>query len=165
MKLARVIRHVVGARSAARRAFTPEVMRAIAEAIRAGESRHQGEIRFAVEAALPLSYLRRGAVPRERALMVFSKLRVWDTEHNTGVLVYVDFADHDVEIVADRGIARRVGAERWEGICRAIEADFRAGRWREGAVAGIDAIHDALATVVPAAGGPANELPDAPVML
>lgn len=165
MKLARTFRHVFGARGAARRAFTPEVLQAIAEAIRSGEVRHLGEIRFAVEAALPLSYLNRGAAPRERALMVFSKLRVWDTEHNAGVLVYVDFADHDVEIIADRGVAHLVGATRWENICRAIEADFRAGRWREGAVAGIVAVHDAVAAVLPATGPRANEIPDDPILL
>lgn len=165
MKLVRALRHLFRVPGGARRAFTPDVMKAIGEAIGTGESRHRGEIRFAVEDALPLSYLERDATPRERALAVFAKLRVWDTEHNTGVLVYLNFADHDVEIVADRGIAQAVGAARWEAICQAMEAEFRGRRWREGAVAGICAINDALSEVVPAEGARANEMPDRPVIL
>ncbi len=165
MSIARMLRHLLVVPGAARRAFPRASLQAIGEAIRAGESRHRGEVRFAVEDALPWSYLRRNAAPRERALMVFGKLGVWDTEDNSGVLIYVNLADHDVEIVADRGVAHRVGAQRWEHICKTMETEFRAGRWREGALAGISAVHDALAEVAPANGPRSNEVSDRPVVL
>jgi len=165
MTLGRHLRHWFMLPRAAQRVFTPAVMQAIAAAIRAGEARHQGEVRFAVEAALPWSYLRRNAPARQRAVMAFSKLGVWDTEHNSGVLIYLNLADRDVEIVADRGVAHRVGAARWEQICKAMEAEFRAGHWREGALQGIALVHDALAEVLPAQGVRDNEVPDRPVIL
>jgi uncharacterized membrane protein len=76
--------------------------------------RHSGEIRVCVEAGLPLSYLWRGATARERAVTMFGKLRVWDTEHNNGVLIYLLLAEHAIEIVADRGLARHVPQAQWE---------------------------------------------------
>ncbi len=165
MKLGRSLRHLFMLPHAAQRAFTPEVMQAIGAAIHAGEARHLGEIRFAVEAAMPWSYLRRNAPTRQRAVMAFGKLGVWDTEHNSGVLIYLNLADRDVEIVADRGVAHRVGAARWEQICKTMEAEFRARRWRDGALQGIALVHDALAEVLPAQGVRENEVPDRPVIL
>ena len=108
MSLARQLRHWFVLPGAAHRAFDAPTMRAIAEAIRAGEARHQGEVRFAVEAALPWSYLRRDAPTRQRALMAFAKLGVWDTEHNNGVLIYLLLADRRIEVLADRGLHQRV---------------------------------------------------------
>ena len=165
MSLVRQLRHWFVLPGAAHRAFDAPTMRAIAEAIRAGEARHQGEVRFAVEAALPWSYLRRDAPTRQRALMAFAKLGVWDTEHNSGVLLYLNLADRDVEIIADRGVAHRVGTARWEAICQAMEAEFRARRWREGALQGIARVHEALAEVLPAEGERRNEVSDRPVIL
>src|SRR6185436_14126485 len=97
-----------------------------------GERRHRAQLRFAVEPALPLARVIHGLSPRERALEVFSLLRVWDTEENCGVFVYLLLADRDVEIVADRGIHRLVGSPAWETICRKMEVAFGAGRFAEG---------------------------------
>ena len=98
---------------------------------------------------------------------MFSDLRVWDTEHNNGVLIYVLIADRSVEIVADRGLSVR-GPE-WEAVCRMMEEHFRAGRFRAGSIAGIDAVGGLLARHFPAAipnqGAPRNELPDQPTLL
>src|SRR5258708_39150799 len=110
-----------------------------------GEAGHRGEIRFAIEAALPWSYLRRNAPTRERALMVFAKLRVWDTEHNNGVLLYVNLADRAVEIIADRGIAAKVPRATWQAICHAAHDQFRQSRIEAGATAAIEAIGAGLA--------------------
>ena len=115
-KLARWLRHSIKTPQSVNRAFPPAVLRRIQDEIAEGERVHSGEIRFAVEAALPWSYLRRNAPARERAEMVFAKLRVWDTEENNGVLIYIELADHRIEIVADRGIARHVPNARWEEI-------------------------------------------------
>src|SRR4051794_24842707 len=124
MNIARICRHVFATRAGARRCFTPAVLSEIEASIKDVESRHSGEIRFVVETALDIDDLLRGVTPRTRALEVFSHTRVWDTESNNGVLVYVLLADRDVEILADRGIATRVPPEEWETICREIEAHF-----------------------------------------
>jgi hypothetical protein len=166
MRITRVCRHWLSPRWVVRRAFTQDVLAEIRTAITEGERRHDGEIRFAVEGAMPWSYLSRDAHPRERAVMAFSKLRVWDTARNTGVLIYVNLADRDVEIVADRGVAHVVGKSRWVEICSAMERSFAEGRWRDGALAGVTAVNDALAAVAPAVpGDQANEVPDRPVLL
>lgn len=148
-----------------RRAFPPTAMRKIGFAINAAEASHHGEIRFAVEAGLDIAPLLRGQRARERAVEVFSNLRVWDTERNNGVLIYVLLAEHDVEVVADRGIDAHVGSQGWQEICKQIEGLFRAGRFEDGAIAGINAVSHHLARHYPRQGADANELPDAPVVL
>ena len=117
MRIGRVLRHLFTPSWVLGRTFTPDVMAAIDAAVAASEARHRGEIRFAVEAGLDLPELMRDATARERAVEVFSRLRVWDTEENTGVLIYVQWLDRQVEIVADRGIARRVPQAAWDGVC------------------------------------------------
>jgi uncharacterized membrane protein len=140
-------------------------MRAIEEAIRAGESAHRGQIRFAVEAALDIAPLLRDQSARDRAIDVFSLLRVWDTEHDNGVLIYLLLADRDVEIVADRGIASRVPSEEWDRICGEMERAFRDGRFEQGALEGIRAVSLHLVRHYPGQGQRLNELPDSPVVL
>ena len=114
---------------------------------------------------MPLALVLRGLSPRERALEVFGRLRIWDTEDNSGVLVYLLLADKAVEIVADRGIHRRVGDASWQSICRAMEAAYREGRFEEGTLAGVDAINALLIEHFPRHGPGGNELPDQPVLI
>src|SRR5574340_1115776 len=111
MALKRIMRHLSSGLAAARRAFPPRALDAIERVIRETEARHDGQIRFAVEAALDLAPLLAGQTARQRAIEVFSQLRVWDTEHNNGVLIYLLLADRDAEIVADRGLHARIGTE------------------------------------------------------
>ncbi len=167
MKLGRLFKHWFATPGSLRRAFPDAVMDRVGSAIARAEAATTGEIRVALEAALPWSYLRRDAPARQRALMVFSKLRVWDTEHNNGVLLYVDLADRSVEIVADRGIAGSVAQAEWDAICASIRDAFRQGAFEAGAVAGIDAIGAVLARHYPLADGASNpdELPNRPVAL
>ncbi len=165
MDLIRVMRHLSMGRAAVRRVFPPHVLKAIEQAIRATEQRHAGQIRFAVEASLELAPLLAGQTAQQRAIEVFSRLRVWDTEHNNGVLIYLLLADRDVEIIADRGIHVRLGQEVWEGICREMEAEFRAGNFETGVLAGIHAVGEHLSRHFPAHGGKCNEMPDHPVVL
>jgi len=165
MNLKRIMRHLSSGRAAVRRAFPPRALDAVERAIRETETRHDGQIRFAVEAALDLSPLLAGQAARERAIEVFSELRVWDTEHNNGVLIYLLLADRDVEIVADRGIHAKLGTETWETICREMEAAFRDGQFEAGVLAGIYAVGEHLARHFPARGDKSNEMPDRPVVL
>jgi uncharacterized membrane protein len=167
MEILRTLRHWFISPGAVRRAFPEEVLKRIRTAIVDSEKSHSGEIRFAAEAALPMSYLRRDAPARERALMMFSKLRVWDTEQNNGVLIYVEMADHQIEIVADRGIARYVGAEVWKAIAGTMRDRFRVGDFEAGTIEAVKSTGDLLARHFPLADGERNpnELPDYPVVL
>jgi uncharacterized membrane protein len=159
-------RHLVTDHGTARRAFPESALRQIEAAIAAGEKQHRGQVRFVVEPALPLAHVLKGLSARERALEVFSQLRIWDTEENAGVLVYLLLADHDVEVLADRGIHRRVGTAAWETVCRKMEKAFRAGAFAAGVLDGIAAVNAMLTEHFPRDDGAnANELPDRPVML
>jgi uncharacterized membrane protein len=157
------VRHLATPPWRVRQVFHRSTLAAIEQAIRDSERTHHGQICFAVEAALDTAPLLRGQSARERAVDVFSRLRVWDTEHNNGVLIYLLLADHDVEILADRGIHSKVGADAWERICRDMEAAFRAGRFEDGALAGIRAVGALLAQHYPGAGR--DELANRPVVL
>jgi uncharacterized membrane protein len=140
-------------------------LKQVEAAIAESEARHGGQIRVAVEAALdPLEVLR-GETARERAVEVFSDLRVWDTERNNGVLLYLLLADRDVEIVADRGLNGIVSAAEWEAVCRAMEASLSAGRYADAIADGIRRIGELVAKGFPAPGSGRNELADAPVPL
>ncbi len=165
MGIKRISRHLIEHRWRLRRLFPKAVLDAIEQAIKSGEATHRGQVRFVVEGALDGAPLLRDQPARERALDVFSHLRIWDTAHNNGVLIYLLLADRDVEIVADRGIHAKVGAEGWEAICRMMEADFRGGHFQRGVIEGIEAVSRELAKHFPADGPGPNELPDAPVVL
>ena len=165
MDLIRVMRHLSTGRASVRRVLPMRAMNAIENAIRTTEAKHAGQIRFAIEAALELAPLLAGQTAQQRSIEVFSRLRVWDTEHNNGVLIYLLLADRDVEIVADRGIHVKLGKEVWEAICREMEAAFRAGHFEAGVLAGIHAVGEHLSRHFPARSGKANEMPDRPVVL
>lgn len=149
-----------------RRAFPTATLDAIQHAVTASEAVHRGEICFAAEGGLTLADLARGVTPRQRALEVFTRLRVWDTRENTGVLVYVQLADHAIEIVADRGLAARIDDAEWQRICAALRTRFVDGDYEAGAIAAIAAIGDVLAAHFPAVPGDnPDERPNRPVVL
>ncbi len=145
--------------------FSPPVCQRIEAAITEAERQHRGEIRFAVETALPMALLLRGLGPRARALQVFAQLHVWDTEGNNGVLIYVLRADRAIEIVADRGISSRVESSEWQGLCRDAEIHFRSGRYADGALAAIDGVARVLGRHFPRRDTGTNDLPNQPVLL
>jgi uncharacterized membrane protein len=161
----RLGRHFLTDHRSAQRRFSPHALKRVEETIAAGERQHEGQVRFVVEASLPLGQILRGLEPRARAMELFGRLGVWDTEYNSGVLIYVLLADKDVEIVADRGIHRRVAQDAWEIICRAMESAFREGRFEEGAIEGISAVNELLAQHFPRRSASANELSDQPIVL
>jgi uncharacterized membrane protein len=165
MDMKRIATHLLATRWSVNRAFPGTTLTAIDKAIKASEATHRGEIRFAVEGALHVEPLLRGQSARERAIDVFSQLRIWDTEHNNGVLIYLLLADRDVEIVADRGIDAKVGAQEWERICRKMEAAFRQADFEGGVLGGIQEVTRHLAEHFPPIGGDRSELPDKPVVL
>jgi uncharacterized membrane protein len=161
----RLVKHLFMPPWAWRRAFPPTTLDAIEAAIHSSESTHSGEIRFAIENSLPGNLVWRGMSGRERAIEMFSNLRVWDTEQNSGVLVYLLLADHDIEIVADRGIAERVDPAAWEAVAQAMEAAFRQGEFERGALDGIRRIGELLAQSFPGSGDNRDELANRPVIV
>jgi len=165
MSLGRIGRHLLTDHWTVRRCFPHAAMRAIEHAVGEQERRHDGEIRFAVEASLPFIDLVRGVSARDRAIEIFGRLRVWDTEHNCGVLIYLLLADKRVEIVADRGIHQKVGPAAWETICGAMQREFAAGRFEQGVITGVSAISDLLATHYPAGDENPDELSNQPVIV
>jgi len=165
MGVGRIGKHLLHHRWLARRAFPPQVLARIEQAIKAGETTHAGQVRFVVEGALDGAPLFRNQPARERALDLFSQLRIWDTAENNGVLIYLLLADRDVEIIADRGVDAKVGPEGWGKICRDMEVDFASGRFESGAIKGIAAVSRELAAHFPPHPPARNELPDAPVVL
>lgn len=161
----RLIRHLVNDFWSINRTFPRAALERIEAAITAQERRHDGELRFAVEAALGMADLWHGVDARQRAIDLFARLHVWDTERNSGVLVYVLLADRRVEIVADRGIDARVGPGEWDRICRRMEVRFRAGEFEQGVLDGLGAISDLLAAHFPPVDDNPDELPNRPVVL
>lgn len=165
MSIKRIGKHLLLNRGRVRRAFPHPALRNIERAIKASEARHEGQIRFVVEGALDGRPLFTNQSARARSIDVFSRLRMWDTAHNNGVLIYLLLADRDVEIVADRGIDSKVGQEAWERICRVMETEFRNGDFEGGVLKGLAQVTDLMAAHYPPSGPHRNELPDKPLVL
>ena len=165
MNIKRIAKHLVTTQWQVRQVFPRKTLHAIEQAIKASETAHAGEIRFVVEGALDGAPLWTGQSARERAIDVFSLLRLWDTAHNNGLLIYLLLADRDVEIVADRGIHAKVGSQEWESICHKMEEAFKQANYEGGVVSGIQAVSRHLVKHFPTSGAGENELPDRPVVL
>ena len=159
----RILKHRWTDETDAARALGPEALLRLEQRVAMSERRHSGEIRLCVEAGLPLSYLWRDATPRQRAVTMFGKLRVWDTEQNNGVLIYLLLAEHAIEVVADRGLARAVPPETWQQLVAGMREAFRAGLFEDGLAQAVDRVDALLVAHFPLAAGQANpnELPDA----
>ena len=165
MNIKRIVAHLLTSDAQVKRAFPKRILTAIEQAIKTSETAHVGEIRFAVEGALDGMPLFKGQSARERAIELFSRLGVWDTLHNNGLLIYLLLADRAVEIVADRGIHAKVSSQEWNQVCRRMEAAFKQSNYESGVIEGVQAVTRHLAAHFPADGHSPNELPDKPVVL
>ena len=165
MDVARLLNHLFAPHWIVNRAFPGSALDAVEAAIDASEKKHDGELRFAVEAGLHPLPLWRGQTARQRAQEIFGSLNVWDTAHNSGVLLYVQLVDRRIEIVADRGITAKVAQAEWDAICRRMEDAFKARRFEAGALTGVTEITALLARHFPALGDNPDELPNRPVLL
>ena len=172
-KLETIVKHLWMDASDAQNALPADMLQRLAKRITASEGRHTGQIRIYVEGALPMSYLWRlgkncsmKAMVRQRAVMQFGKLLLWDTEQNNGVLIYLQVAEHAIEIVADRGVDRWVSAQDWQAMAQRMSAAFRAGQFEDGLSQAIGEVSNVLVAHFPAASGsrPFNEQPDEPVL-
>lgn len=165
MRWTRLMRHLLLPDWWAMRAYPGTTLKTIEGAIAASERSHRGELRFVVEAGLPLASLLRDETPRRRAIELFARLGVWDTENNSGVLIYVQLVDRRIEIVADRGINARVGDAYWAAVCRRIETAFAADQNELGILRALEEISVVLAQHFPPTVDDQNELPNAPLLL
>lgn len=172
-KFSRWVKHLWLDASDARRAVPPGLRTRLTQRVGASESRHSGQVRICVEASLPVSYLWRlgksvgiGELTRQRAVMMFGKLRVWDTEHNNGVLIYLLLAERAIEIVADRGLDRHVPALEWQAMTGRMGAAFRDGQFEDGLTQALEEVSSLLVAHFPAVAGErrTNELPNEPVI-
>lgn len=165
-RIGRLFRHRLLDEADTRTAIPGDMLERLVRRVAASEGRHSGEVRFCVEASLPTSYIWRAATARERAVAMFGKLRMWDTEHNNGVLIYLLLAERAIEVVADRGLARRVEAGFWDALVQRMRAAFRNGRYEDGLTEALAEVSAVLVQHFPAEGGQArrNELPDEPVL-
>ena len=160
----RCVRHLFHLPGRSKRCFPPPAMELISRAIAASEETHSGELRFVIEGALDPLQVLRGIESRQRALEVFSELKIWDTEHNNGALIYVLLADRKVEIIADRGISSKVPDSEWREICNLMLAEFSRGNFEQGALRGIDLISRKIAQFYPPRDRDTNELPNSPIL-
>ncbi len=165
MNIKRIARHLLTTDGQVSRSFGPGILTKIEAAIQVSEAEHAGEIRFVVEGGLDGALLFKGQSARERAIDLFSHLRLWDTQQRTGVLIYLLLADRAVEIVADRGINAQVDSQEWATVCRQMEAAFRQSNFESGVVAGVQAVTRQLKAHFPLDIHDRNELPDKPVVL
>ena len=161
----RAWRHWRSSDAEARRAFPPDTLSAIAQAITAGEKTHRGEVRLIVENAMPSDAIWDDISNRQRALGLFAEHGVWDTEDNCGVLVYINLAEHKIDIVADRAIARKIDSATWQSICNTMTEGYKRGDFHSSTLAAIEHINSLLREHFPSNGARANELPDHPIVL
>lgn len=165
MDFKRIFKHLLTPPWLARRRFGSALLADIGAAVEVAEAGQRGELRLVVEGPLPAAELWQGRSARQRAADLFGRLGVWDTEENSGILIYVQLVDHRVEILADRGIAAKVAQADWEAICRTMETAFKAGDYRGGALAAIHRAGQLLAVHFPSGECNPNELPDSPLLL
>ncbi len=163
--LPRMRKHLFTTRAAGRRAFPAATLQAIQDTIAEGEAQHRAEIRVAIEPALAAAAVLRGVPARARARELFSHYQIWDTEENCGILLYVNLADHKVEIVADRTVARLLDASEWQAVCATMTSGFARGEFHASAVAALRQLNALLETRLPAHGPRPNQLPDRPIVL
>ena len=161
----RLFKHLFTIKAAAKRAFPPETLKAVEAAIAEGEKTHRAEVRLIVEHCLPMGAVLARLRPRQRAIELFGRYRIWDTEENCGVLVYVNMADRVVEIVPDRAVMRLITRDEWRAVCDTMTSGFAQGNFRDSTIAALNQLNALLQTHYPAGKPHANQLPNQPVVL
>ncbi len=168
-KFSRALRHLSTTRYSGKKAFPCATLTAIQQTIAEGESLHRAEIRLIVEPSLELSAILAGVSSRQRAHELFSQYQIWDTEENAGILIYIELADHQVEIIADRGIARLVPPADWCAVCKTMTDGFAQGNYHDSVLNGLQQMNTLLHKYFPegesSQSPQANQLPNHPILL
>jgi hypothetical protein len=163
--LARIFRHLTTTSLTGRRTFPLHTLKAIQTAIAQGEAQHRAEVRLIVEPSLTLWDVIGGLHTRERARELFSHYRIWDTEENCGILIYINLADHKVEIIADRTATRAIPSSDWQSVCHTMTQGFARGDFHDSAIQALAQLSTLLKTSLPATGANPNELSNRPIVL
>lgn len=148
-----------------KRYFSQQDQKDIAAAVQKAEQDHVGEIQVVIEGHLP-SQVAYHMDTRLRAQQLFAELGVWDTEHNSGVLLYLNLCEQTVEIVIDRGIKQLTTQQCWDTICSEMITALKNRQYKQSVCDAVNEIgrifneFDQLqhATVM-------NELSDLPIIL
>ena len=174
-KIKILLKHLWLDASDAQRAISPDMLERLTQRVAASEGRHTGQIRIYVEAALPMSYLWRlnndvgnslSALIRQRAVMLFGKLRVWDLAANNGVLIYLLLAEQAIEIVSDRGLSQHISDAEWQAMVARMSANFAQRRFEDGLTLVLEEVSSLLVEYFPLVSGqvPTNEMPNEPIL-
>lgn len=143
--------------------LTKEVKNRLTDAISEAEQGHQGEIRLIIENHLPIgSAYRQDSL--SRAVDLFGLYKVWDTSHNTGILVYVNLCEHSLQIIADRGIDGKAHND-WQALCDQALTKFKQKQFEQGLTELIAHLGKILNTHYPSDDISGNELPNRPIYL
>ena len=161
----RAWRHMTSGTSAGKRAFPPATLQAIEQAITLGEQRHRAEVRLIVEPGLDARAAFNNVTNRQRARALFAQYGVWDTEENCGVLIYINLAAREVDIVADRHVSRLVADAEWQTICRTMTTGFAQGDYHSPTLSALEQLNTLLARHYPADRTRPNQLPNDAVIL
>lgn len=164
-KIKRLFRHLWITSAHGKRTFPQPVLDAIQTAIAKGEKQHRAEIRLIIEPSLPFYEVWQGTTTRQRARELFAEYRIWDTEENCGILIYINLADHKVEIIADRTVGRILNAEIWQSICQTMTRGFAQGIFETSTVSAIERLNALLHETFPDDGASANQLSNRPLVL
>ncbi|MDO5652486.1 MAG: TPM domain-containing protein [Brachymonas sp.] len=145
----------------------PEVLDRLQQTVAECETQHTGQLLLCIEASLPPSYVERNATPRERAMKLFGKYGVWDTEDNNGAMLYLLMDRHCIELVADRALHRKVAQEEWTAIVQQLCEALRTAQYESGLKAALQQISSHQIRHFPADGNHVREntVPDKPLVL
>jgi uncharacterized membrane protein len=161
----RLLKHLFTTHAAGKRTFPPSTLKAIEAAITEGESLHKAEVRLIVEHSLSGRAVLHRITSRQRAIELFSQYRIWDTEDNCGVLVYINIADRKLEIVADRAVSKLIPNKGWHAVCRTMTEGFSQGEFHHSSAAAMAQLNALLQSHLPADGTHSNQLPNKPIVL
>lgn len=163
--LPRIWRHLVTTSAGSRRAFPTAALNQIQKTIAKGETLHRAEVRLVIEPSLSIQDVLNGTSSRERALELFSLYDIWDTEENCGILIYIELADHQVEIVTDRGVNRIISESEWQDICQTMTRGFASNSYGDAVIAALEKLNALLHVRFPDDGSSVNQLSDRPIIL
>jgi len=133
--------------------FSKEEKEQIINAIKDAEKETSGEVRLHLESSCK-------GDPLQRAIVVFSKLKMQETEQRNGTLVYLAAKDRNFAIFGDEGINKVVPENFWEDVKEEMRKEFIEGNFAAGVTAGVSRIGEKLKEFFPYQSDDVNELAD-----
>jgi uncharacterized membrane protein len=110
--------------------LTKEEEREIVHAIGIAEKNTSGEIRIHIEKETSIAAI-------DRAMEVFRKLNMENTQERNGVIIYVAIKSNQFAIYGDKGINEKVADDFWNCTKDIMANHFKAGNFKQGLIDGI----------------------------